>query len=167
MTATAQGEGELLLYNEDLGHLAIPVDTVEHYTILRVNPLPSKGWMLYSLDIDGADLQTDSTIMVTRETYIHAEYRQMEPYRFPVAFTPNGDGYNDTWVIEGLWQSRNDNTLEIYDRDQKRVYKASPYADEWNGETDNGHVLPAGNYVYKFRTATGKVYMGMVSIVRN
>ncbi|NCE71984.1 gliding motility-associated C-terminal domain-containing protein [Odoribacter sp. Z80] len=167
VTATAQGEGELLLYNEDLGHLAIPVDTVEHYTILRVNPLPSKGWMLYSLDIDGADLQTDSTIMVTRETYIHAEYRQMEPYRFPVAFTPNGDGYNDTWVIEGLWQSRNDNTLEIYDRDQKRVYKASPYADEWNGETDNGHVLPAGNYVYKFRTATGKVYMGMVSIVRN
>lgn len=167
VTTTTQGEGALHLYDKNNVYLKTPVDTAEHYTVWQVAPRPADGWMLYRLEVYGPELRSDSTVMVTGEVHIHAEFRQTEPYRFPVAFTPNGDGYNDQWVVEGLWQTRDKNTLEIYDRDQKRVFKASPYNNEWNGETDNGHILPAGNYVYKFTTSTGKVYMGMVSIVRN
>ena len=39
--------------------------------------------------------------------------------------------------------------------------------NEWEGQTDNGKVLPAGTYVYKFTTATGEEFMGLVSIMRN
>ena len=93
--------------------------------------------------------------MVTQDIQVNAVFRKKEPYLFPAVFTPNGDGYNDSWVVSGLWQSP-DNTLEIYDRQQRRVYKSSPYMNEWEGQTDNGKVLPAGTYVYKFTTATGE-----------
>lgn len=63
------------------------------------------------------------------------------------AYTPNGDGKNDTWVIEGLEEFPN-NELEIYNRWGKAVYRASNYQNDWKGETSNGDLLPAGSYYY-------------------
>lgn len=166
VVTSVTGRGELPLLYRDESPVQSPVDSVEHYQVLKISSRPSEGWQLYTLDVFGAEVRSDSTIMVTQDIQVNAVFRKKEPYLFPAVFTPNGDGYNDSWVVSGLWQSP-DNTLEIYDRQQRRVYKSSPYMNEWEGQTDNGKVLPAGTYVYKFTTATGEEFMGLVSIMRN
>lgn len=166
VSTSVTGQGELPLLYKDGNWIQTPVDSVEHYQVLRVVSKPEEGWKLYTLDIFGAEMRADSTIMVTQDVQVNAVFRKKEPYLFPVVFTPNGDGYNDAWIVSGLWQSP-DNTLEVFDRQQRRVYKSSPYMNEWEGTTDSGKVLPAGTYVYKFTTASGEEFMGLVSIMRN
>ena len=160
------GKGTLDLLLPDGTAVQSPSDIIDHYTVLRIKPVADPGWKLYSLEIDGAEMLPDSTITITRDAQVTAVFRERETYLFPVAFTPNGDGYNDNWEISGLWQAP-ENTLEIFNRDQQSLYKAAPYMNEWNGTTDNGKILPAGTYVYKFTDGQGGVYMGLVSIVRN
>ncbi len=103
--------------------------------------------------------------IVERNVTIRTEPRPTEEYQFPAAFTPNGDGINDTWVIQGLWQAP-DNTLEIFNRKEQRVYKESPYRNDWNGTTKNGSILPAGTYIYQL-TVGGKRHIGLLTIIRN
>lgn len=166
VTTSVTGEGSLMLLRNDGSAIQSPSDIVDHYTVLRIKPVADPAWKLYSLKVYGAEMQSDSTVMVTRDVEVEAVFRKRETYLFPVAFTPNGDGYNDAWEISGLWQA-SENTLEIFNRDQQSLYKAAPYRNEWEGTTDNGKILPAGTYVYKFTAGPGEVYMGLVSIIRN
>lgn len=166
VTGSVEGNGALRVVRADEGELVLPADEVDHYTKLKIVAEPAEGWLLVSVDIDGAEMLGDNTFVVEGDAAVSVVFRQMEEYKFPVLFTPNGDGYNDTWVISGLWQSP-ENTLEIYNRAEQRIYKISPYMNDWDGKTDNGKILPSGSYVYKFITSDGKVYMGMVSIARD
>jgi gliding motility-associated-like protein len=63
---------------------------------------------------------------------------------YPHFFTPNQDGYNDTWNIVGL---ENDNSARIYifDRYGKLLKQISPSGDGWDG-TYNGTPLPSTDY---------------------
>ena len=60
--------------------------------------------------------------------------------------TPNGDGYNDTWVIEGIEIYPNA-TVQVYDRWGKRVYYSQGYPQQWDG-IHEGKVLPMDSYHY-------------------
>jgi len=60
--------------------------------------------------------------------------------------TPNGDGYNDTWVIEGI-ELYPDATVQVYDRWGKRVYYSPGYPQQWDGKHE-GKVLPMDSYHY-------------------
>ena len=53
-------------------------------------------------------------------------------------FTPNNDGVNDTFVIEGL--ESKPNTLHIYNRWGAKVYSAKNYQNDWNGKATEGIV---------------------------
>ena len=63
---------------------------------------------------------------------------------FPKLFTPNGDGYNDTWNIKCL---RDDPTavISIFDRFGKLLYQFRPNRSVWNG-TFNGSRLAGSDY---------------------
>ena len=63
---------------------------------------------------------------------------------YPNFFTPNDDGYNDTWNIIGLEDQPNANIL-IYDREGKFIKQISPIGDGWNG-TFNNKMLPSTDY---------------------
>lgn len=83
----------------------------------------------------------------------------------PNAFTPNGDGINDTWRIPFL-----DPFLEarvsVYNRYGQRVYYSQGTIVSWNG-THQKRALPAGVYVYVIDlNKEKKVLKGTVSIVR-
>jgi gliding motility-associated-like protein len=82
------------------------------------------------------------------------------------AFSPNGDGRNDFFVIEGL-QRFPDNTLRIYNRWGLDVYKSKNYQNDWDGKW-NGKDLPDGTYFYWLRDdVTGEVLLtGYVQILR-
>jgi gliding motility-associated-like protein len=63
---------------------------------------------------------------------------------FPKSFTPNGDGYNDTWNIKCL---RDDPTalVSVFDRFGKLLFQFSPNRTAWNG-TFNGNLLSTSDY---------------------
>lgn len=81
------------------------------------------------------------------------------------AISPNGDGYNDTFLIEGI-KDYPDNEVEIYNRWGVKVYDAKGYNESDNmftGYSDGratikkGEKLPTGTYFYILRyTKDGK-----------
>jgi len=84
----------------------------------------------------------------------------------PNAFSPNGDGFNDTWVIEGLELYPNAE-LRIFDRWGTRIYYSPNAADDpWDG-TFEGRVLPIDSYHYILDlNSDEKGERGNVTIVR-
>ncbi|WP_184550602.1 gliding motility-associated C-terminal domain-containing protein [Mucilaginibacter sp. FT3.2] len=64
----------------------------------------------------------------------------------PNAFTPNGDGNNDTWNIAALVIYPNC-TVNIYNRYGIVVYQSKGYRTPWDGRM-NGKLLPTGTYYY-------------------
>jgi gliding motility-associated-like protein len=74
----------------------------------------------------------------------------------PEAFTPDGDGINDEFVIEGIELYPN-NTIAIFNRWGVLVYEASNYENNWDGSTQSnftlgGDDLPTATYYYVFDT---------------
>lgn len=67
--------------------------------------------------------------------------------KYPHYFTPNGDGYNDTWTIWDLaYQTKA--RIFIYDRYGKLIKQISPTGQGWDG-TYNGELLPATDYWFE------------------
>ena len=64
---------------------------------------------------------------------------------YPKYFTPNGDGYHDTWNIVGVSDQFNAK-IQIFDRYGKLLKEISPSSgDGWDG-TYNGALLPSSDY---------------------
>ncbi len=89
---------------------------------------------------------------------------------FPKFFTPNGDGYNDTWNIKGWSQSYDQSSrIRIFNRYGKLVKELSPAGNGWNG-TFNGNNLLASDYWFTAELVsldgTKRTYRGHFSLVR-
>ena len=64
---------------------------------------------------------------------------------YPKYFTPNGDGYHDTWNIVGVSDQFNAK-IQIFDRYGKLLKEIRPSSgDGWDG-TYNGALLPSSDY---------------------
>lgn len=71
---------------------------------------------------------------------------------FPTVVTPNGDGHNDRFVIQGLVEGLGYqiNTLDIYDKWGSRVFHADNISKDdqfWDPSKTNS---PTGTYFYRF-----------------
>ena len=80
-------------------------------------------------DVDGCIFETETSVMIMD---------------YPKFFTPNGDGYNDTWNIKCL----EDNPLakvSIFDRFGKLLLSFKPTQNDWDG-TFNGQLVPTSDY---------------------
>ena len=79
-------------------------------------------------------------------------------------FTPNGDGYNDNWVV-------NDPNItapfkvSIYNRYGNLVYESGDYQNDWHG-TYNNTSLPQATYYYVIEDALGVIFKGPITILR-
>ncbi len=81
--------------------------------------------------------------------------------------TPNGDGHNDTWVIDNI-EEYPDNSVSIYNRWGSEVWKANSYNNTsvvWNGNNLQGQPLPDGTYFYIVQVS-GVSYKGWVQLTR-
>ncbi len=85
---------------------------------------------------------------------------------FPRFFTPNNDGYNDTWQVKGVSSQFQPNTLiYIYDRYGKLITKIDPSGPGWNGFF-NGRPLPNDDYWFAITLEDGRVYKDHFSLKR-
>jgi len=83
----------------------------------------------------------------------------------PNAFTPNGDGVNDTWEIKYI-DSYPNATVDVFNRYGAKVYTSVGYAVPWDGKT-NGKLLPFGVYYYLINPKSGRSAMtGSVTIIK-
>jgi len=60
--------------------------------------------------------------------------------------TPNEDGVNDYWVINGI-KDYPRNMVQIFDKWGDVVYEKQGYNNEWRGQGNKGE-LPDGTYYY-------------------
>ncbi|MBB3058265.1 gliding motility-associated C-terminal domain-containing protein [Mucilaginibacter gotjawali] len=82
----------------------------------------------------------------------------------PNTFTPNGDGINDTWVIEGL-DSDPTSTVKVFTRNGVQVFSSIGYGTPWNGEY-KGKKLPAGAYYYIVTAKNGsQKFSGSLTVI--
>ena len=83
----------------------------------------------------------------------------------PNAFSPNGDGINDVWVIKSL-ESYPGSVMQVFDRYGRLVLTSNGYNKPWDGKL-NGTPLPAGTYYYVLDPKNGrKAITGSVTILR-
>jgi gliding motility-associated-like protein len=83
----------------------------------------------------------------------------------PNFFTPNGDGFNDTWYIPFLF-SEPETEIFIYDRFGNSVIQYKAGDNEWDGTVD-GRKMPEGTYWYVIKIpGQNKPFKGPVTIKR-
>ena len=89
----------------------------------------------------------------------------LRPVICPNAFSPNGDGVNDTWVLENL-SDYPDAQVEVYNRYGQIVFTSYGYNKAWDG-TYNGKPLPVATYYYIIQLNSGfKPLNGSITIIR-
>lgn len=87
----------------------------------------------------------------------------------PNGFSPNGDGFNDTWQIDMIYLFP-DCEVEVFNRWGEPLFYSKGYNTPWNG-TYKGKPVPVGTYYYLIRLhdKEGKFpdhYTGPLTILR-
>lgn len=86
----------------------------------------------------------------------------------PNAFTPNGDGNNETFG--GAGKGFSDYRLQVWNRWGQLIYETEDVNQPWDG-THNGELVPQGTYLYRIELQlplTDEVpeYSGYVQVIR-
>lgn len=91
---------------------------------------------------------------------------QPDVLKLPNGYTPNGDGFNDNFVISGI-QGYPDNSFVVYNRWGNVVYTAKGYANQWSGQNNDGTNLPDGTYFIVLEIPGKDTLKGYVDLRRN
>ncbi len=83
---------------------------------------------------------------------------------FPNCITPNGDGANDTWILDVISLFDNHEVI-IINRWGSEVFRSTDYQNDFDGTWEGG-LLPAGTYYYIIRLNTDQIYKGPFVIIR-
>ncbi len=81
------------------------------------------------------------------------------------ALSPNGDGFNDTYVIDGV-QDCPDNQFKVFNRWGNLVYEKDSYLNQWEGQDMDGNTLSDGTYFVVFE-GCGAKFNTYVDLRRN
>ena len=130
-----------------------------------INPSPDTAYAHYSPDTwlsdpdslntlivpirEERDLTYSLTVSSTRklscETTRDIRAVNLLPLKIPNAFSPNGDGVNDTWVFAGI-HKYGDIRVKVFNRWGSLVFRDDAgYKTPWDGN-HNGQPLPTGTY---------------------
>ncbi|RDV16480.1 hypothetical protein DXT99_04570 [Pontibacter diazotrophicus] len=109
----------------------------------------------------GASADYSVAITVDGCTYLHQfTIKRDECPIIPNVVTPNGDGKNDAFVVQGM--EENSLELQVFNRWGKPVYQNNRYDNSWSATA-----MPAGIYYYHLTSSrTQKVFKGWVEVIR-
>ena len=139
----------------NLQYLWLPNIAINNNQIITPNvaPLQDITYQLKVISSDGCTAINDAKVFVLKEILI------------PTAFSPNGDGTNDTWHIPYL-ESYAGASINVFNRYGEIVYHSDAKLNNWDG-TFKGKKLPAGSYAWVLYTGISKKALsGMVTILR-
>jgi gliding motility-associated-like protein len=83
----------------------------------------------------------------------------------PTLITPNGDSWNEYFVLNGL-ETLGKTDLIIFDRRGRELFRNTDYDNKWNGVDYNGNPLPDDTYFFVLKSANGKSLSGYIMIRR-
>ncbi len=83
----------------------------------------------------------------------------------PNGFSPNGDGVNDTFVINGLDEFTNVK-INLFNRWGSMIYDSNDYKNNWNGKNLSGEEVTDDTYYYTIEIPNKKTYKGYVVLKR-
>lgn len=128
--------------------------------LASIEALPVGGFGVYEYSIDNglnwqnspvfSGLTNGSYTILVRDIDSECgliESQEIRTITYPAYFTPNGDGFNEYWNINGLLQSYNAK-IYIFDRYGKFLKEIKPNGGGWDG-TYNGTNLPSTDYWFK------------------
>lgn len=87
---------------------------------------------------------------------------------YPKYFTPNNDGFHDTWNIKHLIYTNPNAPIFIFDRYGKLIKEITPSSDGWNGMY-NGQPLPSTDYWFTVdysEKGTAKIFKSHFTLKR-
>jgi gliding motility-associated-like protein len=128
----------------------------------------------YEYSIDGVNYQNNALFTsVSKGNYVayirntsNCEYASytFTILDYPTFFTPNGDGSNDVWKVDGL-DSYPLSTIYIFDRYGKLLKQIDANSVGWNGNF-NGTPLPADDYWFRLMLNDNQIVNGHFSLKR-
>ena len=126
-------------------------------------------------DVSGSNLQMSYTIgepftLTLENSTIHTlGFQQPDskpatelPFAIPGGLSPNGDGNNDSWDIQGLVDYP-DASVTVFDRWGQKVFSSTSLDPAWDGTT-NGRECPTADYYYVIDLGNGQTYNGVVTL---
>lgn len=162
---------------KDLG-FAKEMKMCKHQTIRLDGPMPPTGHTYnYSWLLDGTQI-TNNFYYVLNNIDIGTHTVELQvgngctdqitliseicPLEIPNIITPNGDNYNDRFVIKGL-EYYPGSTIVIYNRWGKKVFETNSYHGEWDAADD-----PDGVFYYILILNDGQktAYSGSITVMR-
>ena len=138
-----------ITYTDNGGDYEFSIDAVNFQDSPTFNNLEAGQYTIYVRDKNGCQ-PTPSAIIYVLD--------------FPKYFTPNNDGYNDTWKIDNL-ELIGISQISIFDRYGKLVKYMDSNSSGWNG-TFNGKTLPADDYWFVLTLFNGKTLKSHFSLKR-
>jgi gliding motility-associated-like protein len=86
--------------------------------------------------------------------------------KLPSAFSPNGDGFNDKFIVRGI-EDFPENSFVVFNRWGQTVFESNGYNNDWDGRGSNGEQLADGTYFVILKVKlNGKVYNTYVDLRR-
>nr|WP_255610500.1 T9SS type B sorting domain-containing protein [Robertkochia sp. 3YJGBD-33] len=107
-----------------------------------------------------------STIYVRDKNGCGLVSKEIAVLGYPEFFTPNADGINDRWQVQGIGKMVQEGSrIRIYDRYGKLITQLHPSDPGWDG-TFNGRPLPSSDYWFRAELRNGREFKGHFSLKR-
>ncbi len=155
-----EGETPLVAASEGfVSYLWAPASGVDDPTAREVvlSPVENQSYIVFGTTLDECIESDTISVRIARGIKIYN------------SFTPNGDGFNDKWIIENAADYGTRIVIRIFNRWGELVYYSIGYYDyfAWDG-TMKGKDLPIGTYYYIIDLNDGKTkpLTGAVTLIR-
>ncbi|TDX11252.1 T9SS type B sorting domain-containing protein [Flavobacterium sp. S87F.05.LMB.W.Kidney.N] len=158
--------------SDKASEISVTVDQANTVSVLA----EGKGDYIFALDESDGTYQSEN-IFQNVKPGIHMVYikdkngcgvvsKDIAVFGIPPFFTPNVDGYNDYWNVEGIdTVTKEKARIEIFDRYGKLLKVITALSQGWDG-TFMGRQMPADDYWYVIKLEGGKVFKGHFALKR-
>lgn len=143
-----QNDNTITVFVEGYGDYEYSLNGITYQDQNEFTNLQADDFIIYVRDKNGCGVTTENVYLMY----------------YPKYFTPNDDGYNDTWQLISS-NSEPNNKVYIFDRYGKLLKELNPMGNGWDG-TFNGNKLSSSDYWFVLERQNGKTYKGHFTLKR-
>ena len=151
------------------------ITTVNESNTISVS-VTGNGDYVYALDDQNGYYQAENrflnvpsgihTVYIKDQNGCGTALKEVAVFGIPAFFTPNQDGHNDYWNIEGVNATSNSNSIiQIFDRYGKLLKQINPMDQGWDG-IYLGAQMPADDYWYVVKLEDRRIFKGHFALKR-